>query len=769
MVRQLIATLQTGDEEFEVHHINAQFSETLEDIGETSVRKLLLMGRYLFQALKTRAELNDPILYYVPGPVKWSSVIRDWILLGVLRVFYRKVVFHWHAIGQGEWAHGSTRVGLSGIRWIETVARKLSAWSLERPFASIAVSETSDRDSKAISPLKSIVVPNGIEDPCPDYHEGVKAHREQRLKLLQHSADEPIRILFLSHGTEEKGLFDALEALGRLSEGGLEEKSYEVTFAGGVAEAEEKRFSAALARIEKKAEGKLRVKRLGYLGTEQKGECFRTHDIFLSPSRWESFGLTTLEAMAFGLIVVGVASDGVKGVLGPAYPFLSDAQDPQGLANHLRECAQGIRHRSLDSLGEALRKRFFDHFQQKHFECGVRKEFSKFREASTHGEDANRGRLEIDRRTELRVYLADQNPGYDRSFGISRMSKMIVERLAQTGRFRITTIVSETSQRMDKVADRVIILPWSTRNRFGRFVTDHFYPLLCARSEANVLNYFPKGYLPLTAWLVRPSVVTIHDAIVQYGQDHYPKWRHPWEYRYWAAVLKHTLRNADRVLTVSNSSREQIGNFMTRYRLPAKELVVTYEPCAYEEIPQPENPEKENYVMHLASVEPHKRTKQLISWWGRASDEGITLPPLHLIGSVTKETAEIIATCPNIKKLPFLSDEELQKTYQRARALILPSEIEGFGLPALEAYFLGTPVCFVRGTSVEEVLGVATSKGGMSLDREESLHLVLNEVLEMSDKEIREIALILRETYHSRAVVQKMVRAFDAEVRPGSF
>ena len=38
--------------------------------------------------------------------------------------------------------------------------------------------------------------------------------------------------------------------------------------------------------------------------------------------------------------------------------------------------------------------------------------------------------------------------------------------------------------------------------------------------------------------------------------------------------------------------------------------------------------------------------------------------------------------------------------------LLLPSEIEGFGLPALEAYYLSTPLVYVRGsTPVEEILG----------------------------------------------------------------
>ena len=52
--------------------------------------------------------------------------------------------------------------------------------------------------------------------------------------------------------------------------------------------------------------------------------------------------------------------------------------------------------------------------------------------------------------------------------------------------------------------------------------------------------------------------------------------------------------------------------------------------------------------------------------------------------------------------------------------LLLPSEIEGFGLPALEAYYLSTPVVYVRGTAVEEILG-ERSPGGFVLESADSV------------------------------------------------
>ncbi len=139
---------------------------------------------------------------------------------------------------------------------------------------------------------------------------------------------------------------------------------------------------------------------------------------------------------------------------------------------------------------------------------------------------------------------------------------------------------------------------------------------------------------------------------------------------------------------------------------------------------------------------------------------GEAVPILRLIGTVPSEVAHLLASSHRIVKQPFLEESALEDAYRLARALILPSEIEGFGLPALEAYYLGTPVCFVRGTSVEEILGAATAKGGFNLDDAGSLFSALHEVMAMSPEEVRQCGLKLRETYAADKVAERMMEAF---------
>jgi len=814
-----LVALREMPNHFEVHHVNAKFSNTLEEIGDSSLGKFLLTLKYLSQALRIRIQNGPAILYYVPGPVKWSAILRDWLLLSVLRLFYSRVVFHWHAIGHGEWAHGSDRLKLTGPRWMDAMARKISAWVLNEPFASIAVCSTSQKDSLAVASKKNLIICNGIKDPCPAFEVEVAPKRLERLQNLT-SADHPcFKILFLSHGTLEKGITDALDSLTILLDNCDPSWQFQATFAGGVNNSIRLKFDSMVDALTSNWPGRIQIIQKNYLTGEEKHQCFVDHDIFLAPSRWESFGLTICEAMAYGMQIVATASDGVQGVLPENHPYLSPVLDATKLAKNLQDCCEALRRNPQTEQADVLRKRFLSKYQINHFSENFTTAFLNLAEKrksqivdcksenptqsgnpeltspssvlsvpSVVGTSSNSkfkiqnpkspprpfplgelGDLAVQPSSSISnlqspisisIYLADQNPGHDRSLGISRMSKVVLGEMAKRDDISLQVITSLSSQQGPKSAVHVQTLPWSTRSRIMRLLTDHLHPVLTWFTAPPDIWYFPKGFLPRFNLLRAPTVVTVHDTIIQYYQDHHPGWRKPIEYAYWKYMLTFTLKNADAIFTVSEISKKNIRSFMLRQGLPEKEILVTYEPCFYEQTPQPENPPKKDYVVHLASREPHKHTHNLICWWIARSESGETPPLLSLVGQVPSESKELIAAHPCIRRHDFLEDDELQTVIREARALILPSEIEGFGLPAIEAYYLGTPVCFVKGTSVEEILGESTTIGAFQLAEPDSLWDALDQVLAMPAAEVRRIGLELRERFAAAKVVDRMIERF---------
>lgn len=537
------------------------------------------------------------------------------------------------------------------------------------------------------------------------------------------------------------------------------------------------------------ATGSGRVRFAGFVDGAEKDRLIRQSRGLLVPSAWwEPLGLTAYEAFAAGRPVIATRAgalqetvvDGVTGWTHEAgnISALADAivaAEAAGTEERARRGLAGREWLQVHADPEEWRQRFLS-------VCGavaatpsgvsvaaMPPRDSAAPAAPGEEQPATRNLLTAARTPQpvlsLHVYFGDQNPGLGRSLGISRMSEAVLGALSVREDVGLRLLVSKSSQQGPMRAEARITMPWSTRNRLARLLSDHCHPWFIRRRVPRSLWYYPKGFLPLVTSRCRPAVVTVHDTIIDHCRQTYPSWRRSFEYSYWAWMLTHALRSADRIMTVSKSSKAHIQQFMRSRGIPEKDITVTYEPCLYESIPQPEHPDKQDYVLHLASREPHKRTAHLVRWWLESSPA--SRPTLHIVGNMPADVASFASASPYIVAKDFLDDAQLRKEIMSARALILPSEIEGFGLPALEAYYLGTPVCYVIGTSVDEILEPATRAGGFELKDATSLFKALDEVLGMTPREIRRCGLLLRETYAVERVIASMMSVFREVVEEG--
>lgn len=349
------------------------------------------------------------------------------------------------------------------------------------------------------------------------------------------------------------------------------------------------------------------------------------------------------------------------------------------------------------------------------------------------------------------VYLADQNPHRDRSLGISRMTNCLLTELVKNKHFDLTAIISKSSYRFNNGSTvKKIEVPWNTDTIISRFATDNIHPFFLPQLTKADIWYYPKGYVPLFSRGNGITIVTIHDTIIQFYADNYKYYRSNIDYFYWISLLKRSIKRAEKILTISMNAKNQIMEFCKRHRLGSKNIDITFEGSDFESFEPFTLKDDDKYVVHLASSAPHKKTYHLIEWWHFLHSEGKSLPKLKLIGSLDRKAYDLATKTEGVSWLRYLKESDFVKTIGRASALILPSEIEGFGLPAIEAYFLGTPVCFAAGSSVEEILAVATVKGKFYLNDKESFYHALQQILELSPKEIQQAGNILRKKYSKR-------------------
>ena len=339
-------------------------------------------------------------------------------------------------------------------------------------------------------------------------------------------------------------------------------------------------------------------------------------------------------------------------------------------------------------------------------------------------------------------YLADQNPQRDRTMGITVYTRKLLEELGKRSELSLSAVASASSFQPESRSVQLKNIPFRTDNSIGRFTADQFHTLF-ARPSVDLWHY-PKGFLPLLFQPKRPTVGTVCDVIIQFYADRYPGARSAAAYSYWLGMLRKSIPRFLEIMTISEFSKNQIQRFCERYKLRCPPITVTYLARRWDR--EDTLPRKKNYVLHLASKEPHKQTAALLRSWTALQPRRQDLPELQLVGELDRESENFVGSMSRVQRFGRLSEAELKQKFSEARALLIPSEIEGFGLPALEAYELRTPVVFAAGTPIREILGPEAS-GEFPLASVESFEAALDAVLALDANQVEKTATELRDRF----------------------
>lgn len=329
MIEQLVRADLPG---VRTYHVRMGFSDSMSSLGRVSGRKLLHLPSIIGRTLALRFRHHITVLYYPPAGPTPAAVVRDMVLLSILRPFFRKVIFHFHAAGLSDFLKTRGRA-----------FRRLAGVAYGRPDAAIQISARAAPDAEYFGSRNLVIIPNGLPDAAPQYLDSRRA------------VDGKVRVLFVGAISEIKGAMLLLEAVRELAS---RRSDFTVWFMG---EFTSRTFESRVRDFCRKEGLEEVVAFLGLRVDDAKWQVFRDADLLCLPSFLESFGNVLVEAMMFRLPVVATPVGGIPDIVEPGVTgILLSRNDSGELAGALEQLIADPDRR--ERMGRAGRRRYLSLF-----------------------------------------------------------------------------------------------------------------------------------------------------------------------------------------------------------------------------------------------------------------------------------------------------------------------------------------------------------------------------------------------------------------------
>jgi glycosyltransferase involved in cell wall biosynthesis len=253
----------------------------------------------------------------------------------------------------------------------------------------------------------------------------------------------------------------------------------------------------------------------------------------------------------------------------------------------------------------------------------------------------------------------------------------------------------------DRLDNRFVFVVDRAKNA-GTWWEQTRLPRLAERTGVHV--WFSPGYTaPLR--LPCPSVVAVHD-VAFFAHPEWFSWREGLRRRW---ITRAAARRARVVITISEFSRDEIvrrlGIPRARVRLAPPGAPVAVGPAA--------TGPREPIVLFVGSLFNRRRIPDLISGFKRVADR-VPGAKLILVGDNRtspavdpRAVARELGIADQVEWRAYVSDDELDRLYWRARVFVFLSEYEGFAMTPLEALAHDVPSVLLDSPVAREVYGSA--------------------------------------------------------------
>lgn len=213
------------------------------------------------------------------------------------------------------------------------------------------------------------------------------------------------------------------------------------------------------------------------------------------------------------------------------------------------------------------------------------------------------------------------------------------------------------------------------------------------------------------------NVITVHDFTYEYYRKGLARYVHSFQ-------KKRAILNSELIICISESTKNDLYYFYPNLN---KKVKVIYNGVGNNFKNISDYTTFNNRLLFVGDRKNYKNFNQLILALNYTNDF-----ELDIVGGgkLTKQELSKLSKI-RFKHFEGISDEDLNKLYNSAFALVYPSSYEGFGLPIIEAFKAGCPVVCHKGSSTAEIAKDCAIVGEISPE------FILESIIKLKDIDFR--------------------------------